>query len=316
MAEVTSSSLVGPTIPPARREAGPMFEGFEERKIEGAGASIHVRVGGSGPPVLLLHGYPQTHAIWHGVAPRLAERFTTVCPDLRGYGRSDRPASGPDAAAYSKRAMAADMVAVMARLGHERFHLAGHDRGGRVAYRLALDHPQAVERLAVLDIVPTLEQFERLGRAGGLDAFHWYFLAQPSPLPETMIGRDPDWFLRTLLQRWAGRADRFAEPAMQDYLAAFRDPEVIRATCDDYRAGATIDCELDAADREAGRRIAAPLLALWGAAGRPHKRDSVLEIWRRWADRVEGAGLDCGHFLPEELPEETAERLEAFFSLA
>ena len=292
-----------------------MFEGFEERQVEGEGVPIHLRIGGNGPPLLLLHGYPQTHAIWHVVGPRLAERFTVVCPDMRGYGRSGKPANDVENRAYSKRAMAADMVRVMERLGHPRFHLAGHDRGGRVAYRLALDHPDAVLRLAVLDIVPTLEQFERLGRTGGLDAFHWFFLAQPAPWPETMIGRDPDWFLQSLLGRWSG-TECFAEAAMADYLAAFRDPETIRATCDDYRAGATIDCELDAADREAGRRITAPLLALWGAAGRPHKRDSVLEIWRLWADRVEGEGLPCGHFLPEEMPEDVAQRLETFFSLA
>ena len=292
-----------------------MFEGFEERRVEGDGASIHLRAGGSGPPVLLLHGYPQTHAIWHEAAPRLAKRFTVVCPDLRGYGRSGKPANDAENRTYSKRAMAADMVRVMERLGHERFCLAGHDRGGRVAYRLALDRPERVARIAVLDIVPTLEQFERQGRRGSLDSFHWFFLAQPAPFPETMIGRDPDWFLKSLTRRWSG-SGRFAEAAMADYLAAFRDPDTIRATCDDYRAGATIDCALDAADRAAGRRIAAPLLALWGAAGRPHKRDSVLEIWRLWADRVEGEGLACGHFLPEEMPAETAGRLEAFFSLA
>ncbi len=292
-----------------------MFEGFEERRVEGDGVPIHLRIGGSGPPVLLLHGYPQTHVIWHEVAPRLAARFTVVCPDMRGYGRSGKPANDAENRPYSKRAMAADMVRVMERLGHERFCLAGHDRGGRVAYRLALDHPERVARIAVLDIVPTLEQFERQGQQGSLDSFHWFFLAQPAPLPETMIGRDPDWFLKQLTGRWSGR-DCFAEAAMADYLAAFRDPETIRATCDDYRAGATIDCELDAADRAAGRRIAAPLLALWGAAGRPHKRRSVLEIWRLWADRVEGEGLACGHFLPEEMPAETAGRLEAFFSLA
>ncbi len=292
-----------------------MFEGFEERRVEGDGVPIHLRTGGSGPPVLLLHGYPQTHLIWHEVAPRLAARFTVVCPDMRGYGRSGKPANDAENRPYSKRAMAADMVRVMERLGHERFCLAGHDRGGRVAYRLALDHPERVARIAVLDIVPTLEQFERQGQRGSLDSFHWFFLAQPAPFPETMIGRDPDWFLRSMTGRWSG-SDCFAEAAMADYLAAFRDPETIRATCDDYRAGATIDCELDAADRAAGRRIAAPLLALWGAKGRPHKRDSVLETWRLWADRVEGEGLACGHFLPEEMPAETAERLEAFFSLA
>lgn len=182
-----------------------MFDGFEERRVEGDGVPIHLRTGGGGPPVLLLHGYPQTHAIWHEVAPRLAERFTVVCPDMRGYGRSGKPPNDAENRAYSKRAMAADMVRVMERLGHERFHLAGHDRGGRVAYRLALDHPDCVIRLAVLDIVPTLEQFERQGQRGSLDSFHWFFLAQPAPFPETMIGRDPDWFLKSMTGRWSDR---------------------------------------------------------------------------------------------------------------
>lgn len=271
-------------------------------------------VGGDGPPLLLLHGYPQTHVIWHKVAPLLAGGFTVVAPDLRGYGASGKPPSGDNAAAYAKRVMAQDQVEAMAALGFDRFHLAGHDRGGRVAYRLALDHPDRVIRLATLDIVPTLEQFERMGQTGGMGSFHWFFLAQPAPFPERMIGADPDYFARHMLETWCGTPGAFTEEAMAAYLTAFRDPETIRASCDDYRAGFGIDCDIDRADRAAGRRIDCPMLALWGSRGRPHKRDSVLEIWRLWATDVRGKGLDCGHFLPEEAPEETAHELRAFFS--
>ena len=289
-----------------------MFTDFDEHRITTSGAEIFARSGGNGPPLVLLHGYPQTHALWHRVAPPLAEQFTVVVPDLRGYGRSTKPPSGDGAINYSKRAMAQDIVELMAALGHERFGLAGHDRGGRVAYRLALDHPQRVQRLATLDIVPTLEQFEALDRRGSVASFHWFFLAQPAPLPERMIGADPLHFLHTLLGRWSGSDDAFAAEAMADYERAFSDPETVRATCDDYRAGATIDCDLDAADRDAGRRIACPMLALWGERGR---RDSgVLEVWRRWSWDVRGAGLDCGHFLPEEAPQETVAALRDFFA--
>ena len=288
-----------------------MFAGFEQRRIATAGAEIALRIGGSGQPVLLLHGYPQTSAIWHAVAPRLAEHFTIVAPDLRGYGASSRPPSDPEHVRYSKRAMAQDMVEAMAALGHDRFDLVGHDRGGRVAYRLALDHPSCVRRLALLDIVPTAEQFDRADKDGAIGIFHWYFLAQPAPFPERLIGADPDYFLRTLCGRWAGRTDALAPEAMAEYLAAFRDPEVIRATCEDYRAGATVDYALDAADRAAGRRIDCPLLVLWGGSGR---RRQVLETWSLWATDLRGRALDCGHFLPEEAPEETAAELLAFFS--
>lgn len=291
-----------------------MFEGFETRRIAAKGCEINLRIGGDGPPLLLLHGYPQTHAMWHRVAPLLASTFTVVCPDLRGYGDSAKPATDERHFPYSKRAMAQDMVEVMAALGHWRFGLAGHDRGGRVAYRFALDHPDRVGRLATLDIVPTIEQFERMGMSGGMGSFHWFFLAQPAPLPETLIGSNADYFLAHMTRSWAGSPDCFHPAAMAEYQRCFRNPDVIRATCEDYRAGATVDCELDAADRAAGRRITCPMLALWGDGGRPHKRTAVLEIWRNWATDVDGAGLPCGHFLPEEAPRETAERLAAFFA--
>ena len=289
-----------------------MFEGFTERRIATSGAEIHAVVGGDGPPLALLHGYPQTHVMWHRVAPRLAEAFTVVAPDLRGYGRSSKPPGGEGSANYAKRAMARDVVEVMAALGHDRFLLAGHDRGGRVAYRLALDHPDRVRRLATLDIMPTIEQFDRMDRRGALGSFHWFLLAQPSPLPERLIGGDPVSFLHDLLSRWSGAESPFAPEAMADYERSFRDPETVRATCDDYRAGATIDCDLDAADRDAGRRIACPMLALWGDRG-GDRRAAMMEVWERWATDVRGAAIPCGHFLPEEAPSETAAALLDFF---
>ncbi len=288
-----------------------MFEGFTEQRIATGGAEIHAVVGGDGPPLALLHGYPQTHVMWHRVAPRLAEAFTVVAPDLRGYGRSSKPPGGEGSANYAKRAMARDIVEVMAALGHDRFLLAGHDRGGRVAYRLALDHPDRVRRLATLDIMPTLEQFDRMDRRGALGSFHWFLLAQPSPLPERLIGGDPVSFLHDMLSRWSG-TDAFAPEALADYERSFGDPETVRATCDDYRAGATIDCDLDAADRDAGRRIGCPMLALWGDR-RGDRRAAMMEVWGRWASDLRGAAIPCGHFLPEEAPDETAAALLEFF---
>jgi haloacetate dehalogenase len=288
-----------------------MFEGFERRRVVTSGAEIHLVTGGSGPPLLLLHGFPQTHVMWHRVAPRLAQSFRVVAPDLRGYGASSKPPAGEDLAGYSKRVMALDLVEVMAKLGHERFGLAGHDRGGRVAYRLALDHPGRASRLAVLDIEPTLDTWEGLGWRAGLYAYHWYFLAQAADFPETLIASHPELFLRRTLASWAGRVEALGEEAVRAYLEAFT-PDAIRAMCDDYRAGAHVDPELDRADREAGRRIACPVLALWGGARR--ERPSPLSVWKRWADDVSGRALDCGHFLPEEAPDQTAAELLAFFS--
>jgi haloacetate dehalogenase len=289
-----------------------MFDGFAVKRITTKDTDIHLRLGGSGPPLLLLHGYPQTHTMWHKIAPALAEHFTVVTPDLRGYGDSAKPASDAAHVNYSKRTMANDQVAVMRALGFARFAVCGHDRGGRVAYRMALDH-DCVTQLAVLDIVPTLEQFERMGKEGSLGSFHWYFLAQPAPFPETLIGAQPDYFLHRMLQNWRGTEAPFTTEAMAEYERCFRNPETIRATCEDYRAGASIDCELDAQDRQRGHRIACPMLALWGDRGRAHKRRDVLEIWRAWATAVSGRGLDCGHFLPEEAPEETLQALRTFF---
>jgi len=290
-----------------------MFEGFDARRVDVDGTSLHVRTAGRGPAVLLLHGYPQTHAMWHRVAPRLAERFTVVVPDLRGYGDSDKPAGDAEHHAYSKRVMAAEQVSLMRRLGHERFAVAGHDRGGRVAYRMALDHPGRVSLLAVLDIVPTLTVFDAVDRRVATDTFHWFFLIQPYDFPERLIGADPAYFLRHLLARWSGDGlAPFAAEALADYVRCFSEPATIHATCEDYRAGATVDYEADAAD-QGRRRIACPVLALWGAGGRVERRDPRV-VWRQWADDVEGASLPCGHFVAEEQPEATAEALQRFFS--
>jgi haloacetate dehalogenase len=283
-----------------------MFDQFTSHRINADGCEIHAMVDGAGPPLLLLHGYPQTHVMWHRVAPTLAERFTVVAPDLRGYGASAKPAAGERYEGYSKRTMAADMVQVMDMLGFDRFALAGHDRGGRVAYRMALDHPDRVTKLVTLDIVPTLDTFEMVAGRAARGLWHWYFLAQPSPLPERLIAAERRLFLETVLSDWAGSRDGITEEAFACYLEAWTD-DTIRATCDDYRAGARIDCELDALDRDAGTMITCPMLALWGGEGR-----DLLPIWRRWATDVRGHGIACGHFMAEEAPEEVLEAMVPF----
>jgi haloacetate dehalogenase len=287
-----------------------MFEGFARKRIKTSGAEISIVQGGAGSPMLLLHGYPQNHVIWHKVAPRLAQDFTLVIPDLRGYGDSSKPPTDADHLPYSKRAMALDMVEVMSALGFNRFDIVGHDRGARVTYRLALDHPERVRRAAVLDVIPTIEQFERADRYAARAFYHWYFLAQPAPFPETLIGKDPDYFFEHVMQSLRG-SDNFSREAMEAYRKSFRDPGVIHASCEDYRAGIACDCKFDEADRAAGRKLAMPLLALWGARGR--RGASLLDIWKLWATDVRGEGLDCGHFIPEEAPDALTQHLLSFF---
>jgi haloacetate dehalogenase len=291
-----------------------LLDGFSDARIEvGDGVAIRTRVAGDGPPLLLLHGYPQTHACWHRVAPRLvAAGFTVVLTDLRGYGDSSKPASTPDHAPYAKRAMAADQVAVMRALGHARFAVAGHDRGGRVAHRMALDHAQAVARIAVLDIAPTATMYARTDRAFATGYYHWFFLIQPAPLPERLIGAEPELYLRAKLAAWNRGEDTFAPAAVAEYLRCFADPATIAATCEDYRAAATVDLEHDAAD--AVRRIEAPLLALWGARGLVGRSYDVLATWRDKATDVRGHALPTGHYLPEEAPEAVAQALAGFFT--
>ena len=287
-----------------------MLAGFVSRSVKTTGGHIHVARGGSGPPLLVLHGYPQTHVMWHAVAPALADTHTVVCPDLRGYGTSSKPASEPGHATYSKRALAQDMVEVMRQLGFERFAVAGHDRGGRVAHRLALDHSDAVERVAFLDIVPTLDVFEAVDASVAMGTYHWFFLSQTFDLPERLIGADPAFFLRWHLRSWSGGIDGFFAPeAVAEYERAFSDPATIHATCEDYRAGATIDLEHDRADRD--RKLTCPAHVVWGARTKP---DDLVAVWRQRAEDVTGESLDAGHFLVEERPADVARLLAEFFS--
>ena len=276
--------------------------------------SIHAVVGGDGPPLLLLHGFPQSHLMWRSVAPVLAERFTVVCTDLRGYGDSSKPAGGDDHTAYAKRTMAADQVAVMTALGFDTFRVAGHDRGGRVAHRLTLDHPERVERLAVLDIVPTLTVFEAVTQKLATEYYHWYFLIQPGGLPEHLIGLDPEYFLRRKLGSWGAGEAVFPDAVMAEYLRCFRDPAAIHAMCEDYRAAASIDLVHDRADLD--DRITCPLLVLWGGRGVVEANHDVLAAWRERATDVRGFTVDSGHYLAEERPEETADALLGFFTEA
>lgn len=284
-----------------------MFEGFTLSRIKTGEIEVRVRHGGSGPPLLLLHGHPETHAMWGKIAPGLAAEFTVIAPDLRGYGASSKPPTTPDHEPYSKRAMARDQIALMRHFGFEQFAVAGHDRGGRVAYRLALDHPQIISKLAVLDIVPTSEMYRRADMAFGLGYWHWFFLPQPYPLPERLLGADPEAYY------FRGERDIFDPEALADYLSFIRDPAVIHAMCEDYRAGATYDFAADEADR-GRRRIACPLLALWGSRGSMPKWYDVLAIWRDWSEDVRGQAIDSGHYLPEEAPEATYRALRDFFA--
>jgi haloacetate dehalogenase len=288
-----------------------MFEGFTEERIETSGATIHAVRGGSGPPLLLLHGYPQTHVMWHLVAPRLAEEFTVVAADLRGYGDSSKPPGDPEHARYSKREMARDQVEVMARLGFESFFVAGHDRGGRVAHRMALDHPGRVRKVALLDIVPTRTMFAEVDQYLATVYFHWFFLIQPHPFPERLIAGDPEYFIRSRFAVLSSGARPLTDEAVAEYVRCFKDPASIHATCEDYRAAASIDLVHDEADLR--QKITCPLLALWGARGRIARAFDVPATWRERADDVRGRALPCGHYLPEEAPEETLAELRGFF---
>ena len=287
-----------------------LFEGFTSRRIETSGAEIHCRCAGSGPPLLLLHGYPQTHVIWHKIAAELARRFSVVATDLRGYGDSTKPHGTPDHANYSKRASALDQVEVMRALGHEDFFVVGHDRGGRVAHRMALDHPGRVRKLVVLDIVPTRSMFMKVNRELAKAYYHWFFLARPEPFPETLIGANPEYYLKSALGAWHAGLAPFPEAAMAEYLRCFADPATIHASCEDYRAAESIDLEHDEADLH--RKVSCPLLVLWGRHTTIARCFSPLAEWQERAVDVRGRALDCGHYLPEELPEETLAELLGF----
>ena len=267
---------------------------------------------GAGPPLLLLHGYPQTGYMWHKIAPRLAEDFTVVVADLRGYGDSDKPTSSEDHAVYSKRAMAADMMTVMTALGHSQFFIAGHDRGGRVAHRLARDYPQAVTKLAVLDIAPTAMMYDTTDMHFATSYYHWFFLIQPAPFPETLIGSDPKFFLESKMQHWGKDRSAITNDAFDEYLRCFSNPDTIHASCEDYRASASIDLEHDAAD--VGLKLDIPLLVLWGATAMVGNKYDMLCAWREVATDVTGFAVPGGHYLPEEAPDETYQALLDFFT--
>lgn len=286
-----------------------MFDGFTTSKIQTTGATIHAISAGSGPPLLLLHGYPQTHVMWHRIAPRLAEKFTVIAADLRGYGDSSKPDDGKNHFGYSKRAMAQDQVEVMHHFGFDKFFVAGHDRGGRVAHRLALDHPDRVMRVAVLDIVPTHKLFHTVTKEFATVYYHWFFLIQPAPFPETLIGANPAFYLESRFRRLM--PDRVTPEAYAEYLRCW-NAGAIHASCEDYRAAASIDLEHDDADLH--RKIECPLLALWAEHGAMHPLYDVLATWRERASNATGKALPGGHFLPEESPEQTLAELMAFFA--
>src|SRR5215469_7085626 len=284
-----------------------LFPDFASEWIDTRSGRIFARIGGKGPPLLLLHGFPETHVMWHRVAPELADRFTLIIADLPGYGWSDIHESDAEHAPYTKRAMAQTMVEAMQQLGHVHFALAGHDRGGRVGYRLALDHPGRLSRLAVLDILPTYDYWFRMDRLYALKIYHWTFLAQPYPLPETLISGAGEFFLKQKMasQTKSKTLDAIDPRALEHYLAPFRDPSRIHAMCEDYRAGAYADYEIDKADFDAGRKITIPMLALWGDAGVASAATTPLDTWKFWATDLRGFQVDSGHFLAEENPDVT-----------
>ncbi len=287
-----------------------MFEGFEQRRIETSGATINLVTAGDGPPLLLLHGYPETHTMWHKIAPRLASDFTVVVPDLRGYGDSGKPHGDPEHLNYSKRAMAQDQVEVMQQLGFESFLLAGHDRGARVSHRLTKDHPQRVRKLAVLDIIPTHKMFQIVNQEMATNTYHWFFLIQPYDFPERMIGGAADYFLRTRFEQGADAERVFPTEVVDEYARCFCDPASIHATCEDYRAGASIDLVHDEADFDS--KVSCPMFVLWSSTGYVGRTQDVLQVWRDYATDVRGQSMPCGHYIPEEMPDESYAILKEF----
>jgi haloacetate dehalogenase len=292
-----------------------LFPGFTTRRIRTSGADIHCEIGGSGPPLLLLHGFPQTHAMWHKIAPALAEENTVVCADLRGYGDSSKPPSDAGHEPYSKRAMAQDMLEVMAELGFRRFQVGAHDRGARVTHRMCVDHPHAVERAALIDISPTRKMYRQTSFEFATAYYHWFFLIQPFDLPERLIGADPKHYLRRKTGSWGTASQAFFDNrAYAEYERCYANAATIHASCEDYRAAASIDLAHDDEDVAAGRKVACPLLILWGANGVVNRYFKPLEDWREVAVDVRGSALPGGHYLAEELPAETLREFRAFFA--
>lgn len=291
-----------------------LYPGFATHRVKTSTGEIFARVGGAGPPLVALHGYPQTHACWHRIAPELARSHTLVLMDLKGYGASDAPEGDAEHVTYSKRAMAAGVADAMAALGHRRFIAMGHDRGARVAYRLALDRPEAVSALVILDILPTGEVFERMRWKAALTAYHWLFLAQPKPMPETLISASHRAYVDHTLASWtqSKTLQSFDPRALAHYRALMADPRRVHAVCEDYRAGATIDRALDEADRAAGRKIGAPTLVLWGSDYVGKGAVAPMDVWRAWCSSVEGREIHSGHFLAEENPADTLAAIASF----
>jgi haloacetate dehalogenase len=289
-----------------------MFEGFDELQIETSGATINLVKGGSGPPLLMLHGYPQSHVMWHKIAPRLAEDFTVVAPDLRGYGDSSKPHGDPEHLIYSKREMARDQAEVMTQLGFDTFLLVGHDRGARVSHRLTKDHSDRVLKLATLDIIPTHKMFQIVNKEMATNTYHWFFLIQPYDFPERVIGADADYFIRSRFLRVANAETVFPNEAIEEYVRCFNDPAAIHGACEDYRAGASIDLEHDDADFD--NKVTCPHLALWSETGYVGRTQDVLQVWRDYSTKVHGESLPCGHYIAEELPDRAYALLREFLS--
>ena len=291
-----------------------IFKKFTEARIKGDGVTLFVRRAGpdNAPPIVLLHGYPQTSAMWHSVAPILARSFQVVCPDLRGYGKSEKPTSDISHFPFSKRAMAKDIVAVMKNLGYDKFFIGAHDRGARVAHRLGLDHPDSVEAMVLLDIAPTREMYEGTTTKFARAYWHWFFLIQPHPLPEQIISKDPEAFWKLKCFNQTRGENPFSKEALAEYLDAFQQPDTIHSSCEDYRAAATIDIEHDNADK--GKKLLMPILALWAKRGVIETCFDALKLWRLRANRVEGEAVHSGHYMAEEIPDEIATRMSNFFS--
>ena len=296
-----------------------MFDGFETRLVNLESTTIFAKIGGSGPPLLLLHGFPETHLMWRDIAPALSEQFSVVCADLRGYGQSGTPPSEPDHRPYTKRVMADDMVGLMKLLGHDRFMVAGHDRGGRVAYRMALDHPAIIQKLAVLDVISTADAWDRADARFALSFWPWSLLAQPAPLPEELLGAAPNAVIQSVLSGWGSPSTIFPQAVRESYEAMLGDRERLHAICEEYRAAATLDHDHDAADLAAGNRIKCPFLTLWSSTGALAQwyadEGGPLAIWRHWCDHVVGHPVEGGHFFPEECPSDTVREFVEFFGV-
>jgi haloacetate dehalogenase len=294
-----------------------LFPGFESHYIDTPAGKLFARSGGDGPPLLLIHGFPQTHVEYHRIAPALAKKFRLILPDLPGYGWSEIPEAGPDHAPYTKRAMGNALIELMEKLGHVHFGVIGHDRGGRVGYRMALDHPGRVSKLCVLDIIPTLDMWKGMNALRSMIVYHWPFLAQRHPLPEMLISKAPIEYLEWTLGSWSPDGlKKFDPQALDHYRAFFADPKRIHACCEDYRAGQSTDVKFDEEDFKAGKKISCPTLALWGKWGIPASGTDPIAIWQPWTTKLEGRAIECGHFLPEEKPRETEEALLEFFARA